>query len=138
MWGGRLYFLLILLSIIAPIVSAFLCSLSSQDHRTDRTHYYNAASNEDDDDEGSLFDEASLFEDNLFLERFKRRRDEAASKIEAERLLRPPSSAMDCKGTIGRITNDIFIHQCTLLIISVTIMLLGSQRSSRIYSKWFT
>lgn len=132
MWGGRLYFLLILLAIIAPIVSAFLCSLSSQDHRTQRTHYYSAASNEDDDDE------ASLFEDTLFLERFKRRRDEAASKIEAERLLRPPSSAMDCKGTIGRITNDIFIHQCTLLIISVTIMLLGSQRSSRIYSKWFT
>ena len=89
MWGGRLYFLLILLAIIAPIVSAFLCSLLSQDHRTYRTHYY-SASNEDDNDEASL----------LFLERFKRRRDEAASKIEAERLLRPPSTAMDCKGRV--------------------------------------
>lgn len=38
-------------------------------------------------------DAPSLFEDALFLERFKRRRDEAALKIESERLLRPPSNS---------------------------------------------
>ncbi|KAL7524151.1 hypothetical protein ACHAXR_000459, partial [Thalassiosira sp. AJA248-18] len=36
---------------------------------------------------------SSVFEDALFLERFKRRRDEAASKIEDERLHRPPSNS---------------------------------------------
>ena len=35
---------------------------------------------------------SSAFEDALFLERFKRRRDEAATKIEAERIKRPPSN----------------------------------------------
>ena len=35
----------------------------------------------------------SAFEDDLFLERFKRRRDEASSKIEAERQHRPPSNS---------------------------------------------
>ena len=36
---------------------------------------------------------SAAFEDDLFLERFKRRRDEAASKIEAERQHRPPSNS---------------------------------------------
>mmetsp|Transcript_38733 Transcript_38733/g.71307 ORF Transcript_38733/g.71307 Transcript_38733/m.71307 type:complete len:299 (+) Transcript_38733:36-932(+) len=36
---------------------------------------------------------SSIFEDALFLERFKRRRDEASSKIKSERSRRPPSNS---------------------------------------------
>ena len=53
---------------------------------------------------------SSAFEDALFLERFKRRRDEASSKIEAERLQRPPSNSThfsDSKNVVTAILDGL-------------------------------
>ena len=47
------------------------------------------------------------FEDDLFLERFKRRRDEAASKINAERMNRPPSTNMTPKEVVTSILDGL-------------------------------
>ena len=49
----------------------------------------------------------SAFEDDLFLERFKRRRDEAASKINAERINRPPSTNMTPKEVVTSILDGL-------------------------------
>ena len=63
--------------------------------------------NEDDDNKEKEGRERGAFEDDLFLERFKRRRDEAANKINAERMNRPPSTDMTPKEVVTSILDGL-------------------------------
>jgi len=102
---------IILISSTTKYIYAFISH--GRYYRHDTIQFAKDTLNEDDDNNDSITSVSTSttsafdFEDDLFLERYKRRRDEAANKINAERINRPPSTTMTPKEVVTSILDSL-------------------------------
>ena len=102
------HFLLTFIILISSSIKYIYAFISHGGYYRHNTIQFAKDALNDDDDKAVSTTTKSAFEDDLFLERFKRRRDEAASKINAERINRPPSTNMTPKEVVTSILDVWF------------------------------
>ena len=105
------HFLLTFIILISSLSTSTYAFISHGGcYRHDTIQFAKDTLNEDDDNNDSTTSVSTSiteFEDDLFLERFKRRRDEAANKVNTERMNRPPSTDMTPKEVVTSILDGL-------------------------------